>query len=94
MRSELEAYARKGYKRVGPVQVSSFEGQTLKLYTSVGDITVALQGKNFVVKDENAQLVAQQTIRKGSRVYVCRNDAEVIVYVLTSRPAVKGDIAQ
>jgi hypothetical protein len=46
------------------------------------DLGVDLTGKNVVVIDQNSKALTLSAVKKGTRVYVCRKDNNVVVVVL------------
>ena len=67
---------------MGPINVSSVSSQDIVLYTGAKDLGIDLTGKNVVVIDQNSRPLTLSAVQKGTRVYVCRKDNNVVVVVL------------
>jgi hypothetical protein len=80
--SPISPYVAQAYSIVGPINVSSVSSQGIVLYTGAKDLGIDLTGKKVVVMDQNSRPLTLSAVQKGTRVYVCRKDNNVVVVVL------------
>ena len=80
--SPITPYVAQAYSIVGPINVSSVSSQDIVLYTGANNLGIDLTGKNVVVIDQNSRPLTLSAVQKGTRVYVCRKDNNVVVVVL------------
>jgi hypothetical protein len=85
--SPITPYVASGYSIVGPNNVSSVSSEGIVLYTGGKDLGIDLIGKKVVMIDQNSNPLTLSAVQKGTRVYVCRKDNNVVVVVL---PATTG----
>lgn len=80
--SPITPYVAMAYSIVGPMNVSTVALQSISLYAGKADLGIDLTGKNVVVIDQNSRPLTLSAVEKGTRVYVCRKDNNVVVVVL------------
>jgi hypothetical protein len=80
--SPITPYVAAAYSIVGPTTVTSVEMKSITLSAGQNDLGIDLTGKNVVVIDQNSKALTLSAVRKGTRVYVCRKNNNVVVVVL------------
>jgi hypothetical protein len=80
--SPITPYVAAAYSIVGPTTVTSVALKSITLSAGQTDLGVDLTGKNVVVIDQNSKALTLSAVKKGTRVYVCRKDNNVVVVVL------------
>jgi hypothetical protein len=88
--SPITPYVAQAYSIVGPINVSSVSSQDIVLYTGANNLGIDLTGKKVVVIDQNSRPLTLSAVQKGTRVYVCRKDNNVVVVVLPDIAATGG----
>ncbi len=76
--SPITPYVAQTYSIVGPSYVSTVSSQSITLYTGKADLGIDLTGKNVVVTDQDSKTLTLSAVQKGTRVYVCRKDNNVV----------------
>jgi hypothetical protein len=85
--SPITSYVAQAYSIVGPIKVFAVSSRDIVLYTGANNLGIGLTGKNVTVIDQNSQPLSLSAVKKGTSVYVCRKDNNVVVVVL---PATTG----
>jgi hypothetical protein len=80
--SPITPYVASGYSIVGPIYVSSVSSQDIVLSTGANNLGIDLTGKKVTLIDQNYRPLSLSAVQKGTRVYVCRRDNNVVVIVL------------
>ncbi len=80
--SPITPYVAMAYSIVGPTHVASVSTQDIVLHMGAQNLGIDFTGKNVVVIDQNSNPLTLSTVQKGTRVYVCRKDNNVVVVVL------------
>jgi hypothetical protein len=88
--SPIMPYVGQAYSIVGPINVFSVSARDIVLYTGANNLGIDLAGKNVTVIDQNSRPLALSAVQKGTRVYVCRKDNNVVVVVLPDIAATGG----
>ena len=80
--SPITPYVAMAYSIVGPTHVASVSTQDIVLHMGAQNLGIDFTGKNVVVIDQNSNPLTLSAVQKGTRVYVCRKDNNVVVVVL------------
>jgi hypothetical protein len=88
--SPITPYVAQAYSIVGPINVYSVSARDIVLYTGANNLGIDLAGKNVTVIDQNSRSLSLSAVQKGTRVYVCRKDNNVVVVVLPDIAATGG----
>lgn len=86
----ITPYVAAGYTIVGPIYVSSASSGNIVLYTGHSDVGIDLTGKQVIVVDATYKRLTIGDVKKGTKVYVCRKDNNVVVMVLAETAAAGG----
>ncbi len=81
LQADLQNYLHKGYSAIGPVTLTLYDGRSVGVFQSSGDIVIGLRDKKFTVKDGYALPASVNLIKRGGKVILCYGPNEVIVYV-------------
>ena len=88
--SPITPYVAQAYSIVGPINVFSVSSRNIVLYTGANNLGIDLAGKNVTVIDQNSRPLSRSAVKKGTSVYVCRKDNNVVVVVLPASAATGG----
>ena len=80
--SPITPYVAMAYSIVGPTHVVSVSTQDIVLHMGANNLGIDFTGKNVVVIDQNSRPLTLSAVQKGTRVYVCRKDNNIVVVVL------------
>ncbi len=86
----ITPYVTAGYTIVGPMYVSAVTSGAIALYTGHSDVVIDLSGKQVIVVDETYKRLTLGVVKKGTKVYACRKDNNVVIMVLAESAAAGG----